>query len=85
VHSRQPGSAQHLGEYSEGSKELIGTDLEKPSQPSTEHTRALSLSHISSDSNDGIIGAHLLSRRGAKTLRGPIWGLVFSIVDRSSV
>jgi hypothetical protein len=70
VRIRQPGSAQHLGKYIEGSRELTGSDPEKPSQPSTEHTRALSLSHTSPDFDGGITGAHQLSRRGAQTPRG---------------
>jgi hypothetical protein len=65
VRNRQPGSAQHSGKYSEGSRELTGTDSEKPSRPSTKHTRVLSLSHTSPDSDYGITGAHQLSRRGA--------------------
>jgi hypothetical protein len=67
---RKPGSAQHLGRYIEGSRELTGSDLEKPSQPSTEHTGALSLSHTSPDFDGGITGAHQLSRRGVQTPRG---------------
>jgi hypothetical protein len=65
VHNRKLGSAQHLGKYNEGSKELVGTDSKKPSRPSTKHTRALSLSHTSPDFDGVIIGTHQLSRRGA--------------------
>jgi hypothetical protein len=86
VRNRQLGSAQHLGKYSEGSRELTGTDPEKPSRPTTKHTRALNLSHTLPDSNGGITGAHQLSRRGAQTLRGShpgssliSSGLIFSL------
>jgi hypothetical protein len=65
VRIKQLGSAQHLGRYIEGSRELTGSNPEKPSQPITEHTRALSLSSTSPDFDDGITGVHQFSRRGA--------------------
>jgi hypothetical protein len=65
VHIRQPGSAQHLGRYIEGSRELTESDPGKPSRPIIEEARALILSQVSSDSDGGIIWVHCQIRRGA--------------------
>jgi hypothetical protein len=67
---RQPRSAQHLGKYIEGSRELIGSDPRKPFRPIIEETRALILRQVSSDSDRGIIRVHCQSPGGAQTPRG---------------
>jgi hypothetical protein len=76
VRIKHPGSAQHFGRYIEGSKEFIGSDPEKSSQPITEEARALILSQVSSHSDHGIIRAHCQSPGGARTPRGSHLGSI---------
>jgi hypothetical protein len=81
VRISQPGSAQHLGRYIEGSRELTGSDPGKPSRPITEEARALILRQVSSDSDGGIIRAHCQSPGGAQTPRGSHPGSIQSFSE----
>jgi hypothetical protein len=77
----QPGSAQHLGRYIGGSRELTGSDPGKPFRPITEEARALILRQVSSDSDGGIIRAHCQSPGGAQTPRGSHPGSIQSFSE----
>ena len=62
--------AQLPKKHIQGSREFIGLEPEKPFWPTTKHSRVVSFSHTSPDSDDGITGTHQLSRRRVQTLRG---------------